>query len=66
VPEDQALPVLLLDREEIELAPKTPVVASLGFLPLPEPRVQLRIGREGGAVDPLHLGTPGVTLPVGA
>src|SRR5262249_9887279 len=66
MPEDQAFPVLLLDREEIELAAETAVVASLGFRPLVEPRLQLRGRRERGAVDALHLRSPGVPLPVGA
>jgi hypothetical protein len=66
VPEDQPLAVLLANGEEIELSPETPVVASLGLLPLVEPRIQLGLRREGGAVDALHLGAPGVPLPVGA
>jgi len=66
VPEDQALAVLLVNREEIELTAKPAVVASLGLLPLVDPRLQLRSCRKGGAVDALHLRTPGVTLPVRA
>ena len=66
VPEGKPLAVLLLDREEVELAAETAVVASLGLLTLVQPRVQLRRRREGGAVDALHLGAFDVALPVGA
>jgi len=66
VPEDQTLAVLLVDREQVELAPETAVVAPVGLLSLTEPRGELRPRGEGGAVDALHLRASGVPFPVGA
>ena len=55
VPEHDARP-LLLEVEEVHLAPELAVVALLGLLELLEVGGKLLLGRPGGAVDALQLG----------
>ena len=57
---------LLLEMEEIHLAPELPVVALLGFLDLLQVRGQLLLRRPRRAVDALELRVVLVAAPVGA
>ena len=65
VPEDDARP-LLLEMEEVHLAPELAVVALLGLLDLLQVRGQVLVTGPGGAVDALELGILGIATPVGA
>ena len=65
VPEHDARP-LLLEVEEVHLAPQLAVVALLGLLQLLEVGRQLLLGRPGGAVDALQLRLGMIAAPVGA
>src|SRR2546423_10300725 len=66
MPEDQALPVLFLNRKQIELAPETAMISLLRLFTLLQPRIEFLLREEGRTVDPLHLRLRRVAFPVGA
>ena len=65
-PQDQTAPQLLVDAVELEVAAEDAVIAPLDLLQALQVRVELRLGRPDGAVDPLQLGVVLVATPVGA
>ena len=65
VPQHQAGPGVVRDREEVQLAAELAVVAALGFLQTVQVPLQLLPGEEGVAVDALHLRVAFLALPVG-
>ncbi len=65
-PEHQAGAELVIDLEELEILPQTPVVAALDLLQPGEVRVELGLGRPDRPVDALQLGVVLVAPPVGA
>jgi len=66
MPVDESRPRAFLDGIEVEFAAQPAVVPLAGLLQERQVRVQLRLGREGGAVDALELRPPLVAAPVGA
>src|SRR5689334_1213206 len=66
VPEDQSLAVLFLNREQVELAAETTMIALLCFFALLQPRIELFLREESRAVDALHLRLRRVAFPVSA
>src|SRR5262245_56929902 len=65
-PQDQALPRLLTDGEELQLFAEDAVIAFLGFIDLGQVGVEVLLGKERGAVEALELFAAGVVLPVSA
>src|SRR5258708_4661029 len=55
VPKHQTLTVLFLNREQVELAAQTTVIAFLGLLALLYPRIEFFRREESSAIDALHL-----------
>src|SRR5712692_501061 len=64
MPEDQALPVLLLNRKQIEFATQPAMIALLSFFALFQPRLEFLRREERRAVDALHLRSLSVAFPV--
>ena len=65
-PQDQAAADRLADGEQLQLLAEHAVVALLRLLELVQVGVEVLLGEEGGAVEPLELLAGGVVLPVGA
>ena len=66
VPEDEPRPGGFLDAEQIERRPEPAMVALFGLFEQSQVLLELLLGREGRAVDPLQLLVLLGTLPVGA
>ena len=64
VPEDQAWPDLILDRDQVQFLPQLAVVPSLDLLQLGQMGIQLGLGRERGTVDPLEHRIPFIASPI--
>src|SRR5689334_13735904 len=66
MPEDQTLPVIFLNRKQIEFTTEATMIAFLSFFALLQPRIELFLGEESRAVDTLHLRQRCIAFPVSA
>src|SRR5215213_296676 len=66
MPEDQPLPVLFLNRKQIQFAAQATMIALLCLFTLFQPGIELFLREKGRAVDALHLLLRRVAFPVSA
>ena len=64
MPEDQAGADVILDGDQVEFLTDLSVVSSLNLFQAREMRVEFRLSREGGPIDPLQHGIAFVAAPV--
>src|SRR6185295_4350358 len=64
MPEHKAGADLILDRDQVEFLPDLSVVTSFNLFQLRQMRVEFRLGRKGGPIDPLQHGIAFVAAPV--
>ena len=65
MPEHQARTDFILDRDQVEFFAELSVVSPLDLFQFREMRVQFRLCRKGGPVDPLQHGIALVATPIG-